>query len=441
MIFVPVNSRFSLRDINRLAIPAILSGIAEPIISLCDNAFIGKLGTEELAASGIATSFFLLVVWVLAQTRTATSALVAQALGSQRLRSVKHLVPQAFWVSVFFGVLFLVGTNLISTTIFELYGAKGEVLELCVVYFGIRSFGFPLTLGAFSLFGVFRGLQNTTWAMYISLTGAAINIVLDYALIYGVDGVVPAMGIEGAALASVIAQFSILVGAVIFTIIKTPFRFLPPLRPHPLLGRFAGMSSDLMVRTIALNFVFYLATRLATELGDASVAAHTIAINIWLFSAFFIDGYAHAGNALAGKWLGAGDAHSLSKTARAVSLISIGIALLLCAVYGLGYFHWAHFFTEDPAVIAAFEGIFWVVIASQPINAVAFALDGIFKGLGETKFLRNLLIGSSILIFVPLAGLLYYLDIGLISVWLAFAGWMVARSLIPWLRFQRVYSP
>lgn len=130
------------------------------MISLVDTAFVGSLGTADLAAVGIASSFFLLVVWTLAQTRSAVLAVVARFYGRQRLDDVKDLVPIAIWMNFLMGFVFFVITNYFAEGIFRMYNAEGEVLSKAVEYYHVRSFGHPMVLATFAMTGAFRGIQN-----------------------------------------------------------------------------------------------------------------------------------------------------------------------------------------------------------------------------------------------------------------------------------------
>ena len=417
-----------LKAINRLAIPAILTGIAEPVISLVDVAFIGKTGTTQLAAVGIASGFYLMTVWILAQTLTAIAAIVSRYYGQGKLSKIATLIPQALLANIVMGLGFFALTVHFSTQIFTLYNADGQVLADCEAYFRIRAIGFPFTLATLLLFGVFRGLQNTSWAMIIALSGAVLNVILDYFLIFGIPGLLMPMGIEGAAYASLAAQVLMFLIALLFLFIRTPFNLRISRKLNPQFKWLMGMSGDLFLRTILLNLTFYLATRYATGYGKTVIAAHTIALNIWLFSSFFIDGYAHAGNAIAGRLIGENRLDSLFKLGKRIAKISFWIGSILGLVYLLLYAFIAKIFTEDTEVIAAFNAVFWLVIISQPINALAFAFDGIYKGLGETKLLRNLLAGATILGFLPVVVSFHYLHPSLLGIWVAFLVWMIIRS-------------
>ena len=428
------------RDIDRLALPAIIAGIAEPLIALMDTAFVGRLGTADLAAVGIGSSFFLLVVWVLAQTRSAVLAVVARYYGAGRLDDVKELVPIAIWMNFGLGILFLLITSVFAEPIFRLYNAEGEVLEKAVAYYRIRSLGHPVVLATFALTGAFRGIQNLSWSMWIGLLGAAVNLVLDPLLIFGA-GPMPAMGIAGSAWSSLAAQVIMFGAAVHVLRTRTPFRLLPRTWRHVELPGLWLLSGNLFMRTLALNLCYYLGNRYATGYGEAHIAAHSIAMQIWLFSAFFIDGYAAAGSVVVGRLRGERSWRDMHHVAWQVVRMSVTIGALLALVYLAAYGHIGRLFTSDPAVLALLAGVFWLVVITQPINAVAFAFDGIYKGLGHGKLLRNVLLASTLLVFVPVAWGADAMGWELHAVWSAFLLWMVARGGLLAHHFQRRYGP
>ncbi len=430
----------SNKAIRRLAFPAILSGIAEPLISLADTAFLGQVGRIELAAVGIAGGFYLMMVWILAQALTAISAIVSRHYGQDTLGEIRGLIPQAFFANVLLGGLFCALSLSFPDFIFSLYKAEGELLEACVEYYNIRALGFPFTLTALFLFGVFRGLQNTRWAMGIALTAAAINVMLDALLIFGIEGIIPAMGLKGAAWASLSAQVFMSLAGVFILLRRTSFHLRISLPIHPHFRWLSRMSGDLLLRTLLLNLCFYLATRYATSYGEEVIAAHTIALNIWLFSSFFIDGYAHAGDAIAGRLYGMHAMEALRSLGVRIERISIGLGIVLAFLYGMLYPFMGTFFSNDHEVVHQFNSVFFLVIITQPFNAVAFAYDGIYKGLGLTKVLRNLLILASLMGFVPVALLFHHFMPGLMGIWLAFFAWMLIRSSYLFIDFRKRFK-
>lgn len=432
----------SFRAINRIAIPAIIAGISEPLISLTDIAVIGNVDknpVEALAAAGIVGSFLSAIIWIVAQTKTAISALVSQHLGANRLHAVKTLVPQAIFFNLLLSLLIFIVTAYFAQAIFMAYNAEGLVLNYAADYYQIRALGYPLTLVTFALYGVFRGLQNTLWAMKCSLAGALVNVVLDFVLVYGIDGVVPAMHLQGAAVASVIAQAVMLVMALYFFFKKTPFGLRLSFNINPQMQGLLLMSANLFVRTAALNFAIYLANAYATDYGKNYIAAQSILMNIWLFFSFFIDGYANAGNAIGGRLLGARDFKNLWELSKMISKYAVAIAFILIAGCTLFYEEIGLLFSKESSVLVLFSSVFWVVLFMQPVNAIAFMFDGIFKGLGEAKYLRNVLLAATFLGFVPALLLADYFGLRLYAIWIAFFVWMLIRSGALVIKFRRKY--
>jgi multidrug resistance protein, MATE family len=437
-----LESAVSFKNINRLAIPAIIAGIAEPLISLTDIAVIGNVDenpVEALAAAGIVGSFLSAIIWIVAQTKTAISAIVSQHLGANRLHAVKTLIPQAIYFNLIFSIVIYITTAFFAEAIFSAYNAEGLILEYSRDYYQIRALGYPLTLVTFAIFGVFRGLQNTLWAMKCSLTGALLNVGLDFLLVYGVEGFIPAMHLKGAAYASLIAQLVMLLMALYYFFKKTPFHLKLSFNINPQLKGLLLMAANLFVRTAALNFAIYLANAYATDYGKNFIAAQSILMNIWLFFAFFIDGYANAGNAIGGRLLGARDYKSLWKLSKKISLYSVTIAFILMGICAVFYNEIGLIFNKDSGVLILFSSVFWIVLLMQPVNAIAFMFDGIFKGLGEAKFLRNLLLAATFLGFTPVLLITDHFDLKLYGIWIAFFIWMLIRSSALIIKFRRKY--
>jgi len=437
----PGNS-VSFGNINKIAIPAIIAGIAEPLISLTDIAVIGNVeenSIEALAAAGIVGSFLSAIIWIVAQTKTAISATVSQHLGANRLHAVKTLIPQTILFNFLFSLFIYATTAIFAEAIFSAYNADGLILQYSESYYKIRALGYPLTLVTFAIFGVFRGLQNTLWAMKCSLTGAVVNIVLDYILVYGIDGLVPVMHLEGAAYASLVAQATMLIMALWFYFRKTPFHLKLSLKINPQMKPLLLMAANLFIRTAALNFAIYLANAYATDYGKNYIAAQSILMNIWLFFSFFIDGYANAGNAIGGKLLGARDYKNLWELSKKISKYAVLIALILMGVCFALYDQIGLLFNKEASVLALFSSVFWIVLIMQPVNAIAFMFDGIFKGLGEAKYLRNVLLVATFLGFTPTLLLADHFGLKLYAIWIAFFVWMLIRSSTLVIYFRRKY--
>ncbi|TXD52450.1 MULTISPECIES: MATE family efflux transporter [unclassified Polaribacter] len=434
----------SFKRINKLAIPALIAGIAEPLLSITDTAIIGNIdenATESLAAVGIVGAFISMLIWVFGQVRSAISSIISQYVGAHKLNEIKNLPAQAIAIIVTGSVFVLAISYPFAENIFQFYNASGNVLAYCVVYFKIRIFGFPFSLLVFAIFGTFRGLQNTFYPMIIAITGATLNIILDIILVYGVEGFIPAMNVEGAAYASVIAQVSMAVISVVLLLKKTTISLNMKLPFHREVPKLLNMIGNLFIRTIALNTALYFATSYAADYGKEYIAAYTIGLNIWLLGAFMVDGYSSAGNILSGKLLGAKEYETLIALSNKLTKYGFITGVLIAGVGFVFYDSIGRVFTKDPLVLEQFYHVFWIVILTQPLNAITFIYDGMFKGMGEMKYLRNVLLLSTGFVFIPTLLFFDWLEYKLVAIWVAFTFWILARGIPLIFKFRNKFLP
>ncbi len=434
----------SFNKINKLAFPALIAGIAEPLLSITDVAIIGNIennAIESLAAVGIVGAFISMLIWVFGQIRSAISAIISQYLGANKLDEIKYLPAQAITIIVLMSLLVVAASYPFSEYIFRFYNASGIILEYCISYFNIRIFGFPFSLFTFAIFGVFRGLQNTYYPMIIAITGALLNIVLDYAFVFGIEGVIHAMYIDGAAYASVISQIIMALMSVILVLKKTAIPLKIVLPVHPEIKRLLGMILNLFVRTLALNLALYFGTAYATSYGKEYIAAYTIGLNLWLLFAFMIDGYSSVGNIMSGKLLGQKDYKTLILLNKKLMRYGLVLGFIFILLGALFYKPIGSVFTKEQTVLEQFYRVFWVILAMQPICAFTFIFDGSFKGLGEMKYLRNVLIIATTFGFIPTLLFFDFLDFKLYAIWIAFCVWMFLRGIFLYFKFYRKFSP
>ena len=439
-----MSTSISLKHINKLAIPALIAGISEPILSLTDAAVVGNVQinpTEALAAIGIVTTFLSMLIWVLGQTRSAISSIISQHVGANSLDKVKDLPAQAILLITSLSLVIIATTYPFASQIFTLYNASDLILDYSIDYYKIRVFGFPFTLFVIAVFGTFRGLQNTFYPMIIAIIGAGLNVLLDFAFVYGIEGIIDPMHIKGAAYASVIAQIIMAIISAYLLLTKTtiPLRITLPLNKQ--IGNFTIMILNLFVRTLALNITLYFATKYATGYGKNYIAAYTIAINLWFLGAFIIDGYASAGNILSGKLLGNKNYKALLKLSERLIKYGVALGILIAVLGGIFYYPIGHIFTQKPEVLKEFYNIFWIVLAMQPLCAIAFIFDGMFKGLGKMKDLRNLLLLSTIFVFLPVLFIADHFNLKLYGIFIAFTFWIIARGFPLIIKFRKQFSP
>ena len=434
----------SFNKINKLAIPALIAGIAEPLISITDTAIIGNIdynAKESLGAIAIVGSFLSMLIWVFAQTRSAVSSIISTYLGANRLEEVKTLPAQAMSIVIGLGFLIIILTYPFSELIFKAFGADQNILTYAIDYYEIRIIGLPFTLFVFTVFGTFRGLQNTLHPMLIALLGAILNIIFDWILVYGIDGIIPAMNVEGAAYASVISQIVMALAAGYLLHKKTSIslKFILPFNKE--IPKLIKMVLDLFLRTIALNAALIFAVFKATSYGSDQLAAYGIGIQLWLFGAFFIDGYSSAGNILSGKLLGAKEYDTLVKLGKKLVMYGFFAGIFLTGVGFLFYNAIGKIFIQDTAVLTCFYNVFWLILLMQPICAITFIFDGMFKGMGYTAFLRNLLLFSTFLVFIPSLLIFDAYNFELLGIWFSFLFWMIARGLPILMKFKRKFLP
>ena len=440
----PLKTDISFKRINTLAIPALIAGIAEPLISITDTAIIGNIdfqAKESLGAVAIVGSFLSMLIWVFAQFRSAISSIISQYLGAHKLEEVKTLPAQATLIVVIISMLIIAITYPFAEFIFKIYGAEHLILTYSIDYYEIRIFGLPFTLFVFAVFGTFRGLQNTFYPMVIAIMGALLNIILDWILVYGIDGWIPAMNIEGAAYASVASQIVMAITAAVLLIRKTSIRLKVVLPFNKEIPRLIKMVFDLFLRTVALNAALIFAVYRATSYGTDALAAYGIGIQLWFFGAFFIDGYSSAGNILSGRLLGAKEYDTLVKLGNRLINYGFLTGVGLSAVGFLFYNYIGEVFIQDQTVLDRFYEVFWIILIMQPFCSITFIFDGMFKGMGLTGFLRNLLLFATFIVFIPSLILFDKLDLKLHGVWYTFVLWITARGLPLVIKFRRKFLP
>jgi len=432
-----------ISDIQKLAIPALISGIAEPILSITDTIIVGNMAenaTISLGAVGIVGSFISMLIWVFGQTRSVIASIIAQALGQKKLEEVEDLPAQGILIIIFGSFLIILLTYFNSEGLFKFYNASGNLLKFCVEYFNIRVWGLPFTLLTIGIFGIFRGLQNTYYPMIIAIVGTILNIVLDIILVYGVEGFINPMFIQGAAYASLVAQVTMAFLAVILLYKKTNIKLAVKFPFNPKIKSFMQMFGNLVIRTASLNVTLYFCNAFATKYGDEFIAAYTIAINLWFLVAFIIDGYSSAGTILSGKLYGEKSYGVLMKFGNDLTKIGIKIGVIMCIIGFVFYYPLGRIFNNDPVVLEEFYNIFWIVLAMLPLCSIAFIFDGIYKGLGWMKDLRNVLLFSTFIIFVPFVILFDHYDLGLHGIFYAFTLWILSRSIPLIIKFRKTFN-
>jgi putative MATE family efflux protein len=370
------------REILRLAGPAFLALVAEPLFLLADAAIVGHLGTAELAGLGIAGAVIQTAVGLCIFLAYGTTASVARRLGAGDTRGALAQGIDGIWLAVLIGVVTTAAGSALTGPLIGLFGADADVTAQATSYLSWAWLGVTPLLVVLAATGILRGLQDTRTPLYAAVGGNVLNVVLNVALVYGLD-----LGIAGSAIGTDLAQVAMaaLLGVVV---VRAALREGAPLKPDlPGVGRAAHAGSPLVIRTLTLRASLLVMTYSAAALGATAMATHQLAATIWTFLAFVLDAIAIAAQAITGRYLGAGDLGATRAVTRRmiqwglVSGVVTGVALALTAPL-LG-----PLFTEDPAVHGMLWPVLVVAAVFQPVAGLVFVLDGVLIGAGDGRYL------------------------------------------------------
>ncbi len=412
------------REVFALALPALGALAAEPLYVLVDTAIVGHLGTTQLAALAIAATVLSTAFTIFNFLTYGTTAQVARLHGAGRDAEAAALGSQALWLGIGIGVLLLAGIAALAPGAVTLMGGEGEVADGATLYLRIAALGAPFFMLATAGQGFLRGIGDLRTPLVILLIAHGVNVVLELLFVYGFD-----WGLAGSAWGTVIAQVGM---GLAFVQVQRRAGFEPPLleKMKPLM-RIGG---EIAVRTTALLGSFLVASAVLARVGTASLAAHQIAFQLFVFLALVLDALAIAAQVLVGRLLGAGDAARARAAATRVILWSVvvgaGFGVALVALTNV----LPHAFTDDDLVVERAHEIWWLFAALMPINGLVFALDGILIGAGDTRFLMWGML-SAAAVYVPVALLALHQDWGIVGVWWGLAGLIGVRALTCGLRF------
>ena len=401
--------------------PAFGALIAEPLFLLADSAIVGRLGTVPLGSLGVAALALTALVNVSIFLAYGTTAAVARQLGAGNQRAAIRQGIDGLWLAGAIGVAVLAIGLPLAGPIVTAFGASAAVTAGAQTYLRISLLGAPGMLAVLAGTGILRGLQNTRTPLLISVTANVVNVALNATFVLGLR-----WGIAGSAWGTVIAQnaaaaaYLAMVGAGAR---RAGVRLGPDLAG---LKAAARTGAALVIRTLALQAVLIAATAIAARDGDAAIAAHQVAYRIWTLLAFALDAIAIAGQAITGKYLGAGDVAGT----RAATARMIGWGTGCGAVFGLATLAARPFlpavFAAAPPVAHLLVAVLLIVAASQPVAGVVFVLDGVLIGAGDQDYLAVAGLVSTA-VFAVAAAAAVGSGAGLPGLWYAIVAWLLAR--------------
>lgn len=409
------------REIFRLAVPALGALAADPLVSLVDTAFVGQLGKVPLGALGVSVAVFSIAFFMFNFLAYGTTPLIAGAVAGGKNAEAGRLTAGALVLGFGIGLTTTAVLLIFADPLLRLMGAKSDLLADATLYLRIRVLGMPALLVATVAHGVFRGYQDTKTPMWVTGSIAIFNLILDPILIFALG-----WGLAGAAWATMIAQW---IGAAIFVVLfylrRDRFWLTMKWPGFDALRPLVGAGRALVIRSGSLLAAFTLATAVATRQGDEVVAAHQVAVQLWIFLALVVDALAIAGQALIGLHLAKDDALARSYADRLLQWGIVG-GLVLAVVMAVGWSVLPALFTNDAEVLEQVRDVYIFIVVMQPLNAIVFVWDGLAIGASQFRFLA----GSTVVSAVATAVVLVVVQVrgwGLSGVWWALVAMMLVR--------------
>ncbi len=417
MLPLPPHSQKMNRSILKLAVPNIISNITVPLLGLIDLALMGHLGSEVyIGAISLGSVIFNFIYWGFGFLRMSTSGFTAQAFGEKKSAEAITILIRALLLTLSVSVIILLLQSPIAWGSFKLIGGSPEVETLANEYFRIRIWAAPATLSLFVFSGWFLGMQNARYPMIIAILVNVVNILLSVFFVFGLK-----MKSDGVALGTVISQYAGLLTAI-FLLYKKYRKMLPLVTKAGVMDlkfmtNFFKVNTDIFIRSFCIIVVFTFFTSKSASINDTILAVNSILLQFLMFFSFFIDGFAFAGEALVGKFIGAKEIQNLKKVVTLLLYWGLGLAALFTILYLAGTNLILKLLTSQKNVIeSAQQFLFWIVLI--PVASVgSFIWDGIYIGATASRPMRNSLLISTFLIFAPVY---YFLN----PVWNNHALWM-----------------
>ncbi len=434
------------KQVLNLAIPNIISNLSVPLLGIVDMALMGHMESDAyIGAIALGTLIFNFIYWSLGFLRMGTSGFTAQAYGRKDKQEAILVFSRALFIAISISLVMVVLQRPIEWLSFLLLEGESYVEALAMDYFRIRVWAAPATLGQFALLGFFLGMQNARYPMYVLVTANVINIIFNAVFVLVLE-----MGSDGVALGTVIAQYSGLLMASYLLVRKYSYLF-PHWNQKLMLQRdrlkaFLLVNKDIFIRTMSLVlvFTFFTASSASADADDRGaetiLAVNSLLMQFFMFFSFLIDGFAHAAEALSGRFIGQKNRHYLNKSIRILFIWGTGIALFITLFYLLAGELILGLLTDNHEVIRNAAPYFpWVVLIPLA-SFVAFIWDGIFIGATAGRQMRNAMLISTLLVFFPS----YYLlkpVMGNHGLWLAFLLYMLSRGVtMTFMRKKALHS-
>ncbi len=419
------------KSILALTVPAIASNITVPLLGLCDTAVSGHLGNESfLAAIATGTMMFNVIYLLCGFLRMATTGLTAEAYGRNSHQDIELILLRSTFLAVIIGLGAIILQVPLVKSLEWVIDPQGESQALATEYFLICVWGAPAFLLTMSINGWFIGMQNTLLTMIVSISVNIINIVGSILFVFVFD-----YGFKGVALGTLCANwFGALLSLLLLRYFTRKKNIVLKIRNNPFSGsglrKFFSVSGDLVLRSTCILLVTLTVTSLGARMGERTLAINTVMMQFFMFFTYFMDGFAYAGEALCGKWRGAGERNMLKRTILHLFKWTGYTAVAFTVVYVLWDKSIVSFITDVSDVRTGVWNMRRFLIAIPLVSAWAFILDGIFIGLAATRrMFITILIASVVFGIISFTGFHLGTSETNCYLWIAFLSYLFIRGI------------
>lgn len=424
------------RDIFRLAIPNIISNITVPLLGMVDMFVVGHLDSPDyIGAIALATILFNFIYWSFAFLRMGTSGFTAQAFGAHNRQEQTNILLRSLLVALVAGLLIVALQGVIAWLGFYLLNGSEMVKLHAHNYFFIYIWSAPAVLAMYALNGWFIGMQNARTPMYVAIGINVVNISLNFFFVYGMG-----MKIEGVAWASLIAQYVGLIASLIILNVKysswKKYIQLKALNTISSFIPFFKVNANIFIRTLALIAVttFFMST--SSAFGDDVLSVNALLMQLFILFSYMMDGFAYAGEALTGRFVGAGDRNALQRLVKSLFICGGLLALLFTGLYFVFGDAILAILTDKVSILElSKEYQFWAMLIPLA-GFAAFVWDGIFVGATASRQMRNsmLIAASAFFLVFYLLKDTYHNN----ALWLAFITYLALRGIVQTLMSKKV---
>lgn len=417
------------RQILQIALPSIVSNITVPLLGLIDVAIVGHLGSPAyIGAIAVGGMLFNIIYWIFDFLRMGTSGMTSQAFGKRDLTEVVCLLMRSVGIGLAVAFCLIALQIPIRQGAFLLIHPTDEVRILATLYFHICIWGAPAMLGLYGLTGWFIGMQNSRIPMYIAITQNIVNIIASLSLVY-----LCGMKVEGVALGTLIAQYAgLFMGLALwwkhYGKLKRFLKGGKNIWQKEAMYRFFQVNRDIFLRTLCLVAVTLFFTSAGASQGEIILAVNTLLMQLFTLFSYVMDGFAYAGEALSGRYIGARNREAFTDTVRHLFGWGVVMAVFFTLVYALGGNAFLGLLTDDKEVIAAADTYFYWALAVPAVGIAAFIWDGIFIGATATRGMLLSMATAAASFFVLYYGL--HPVLANHALWLAFLTHLLMRGVM-----------